>query len=147
MFPGLAEDSWFTLGSKTDGISHSTAGLTKLWLHIENDEGFVVDNVAGGGMFIVPGGSTDALAGDELKVLLPIHAADGHLQFNLQWKPQGGLIIEPNPPSAHHSELVAPMRRRAAMHPRWSMTEAVLSHLMNILIVTGHLNGRQRRGV
>ena len=35
--------------------------------------------------------------------------------------------------------LVAPIRRRAtSMLPRWSMTEAVLSHLMNILIVTGH---------
>ena len=98
VFPGLAEDSWFTLGSEnSDGTSAiQQAGLTEALAAFEAGEGFVVDNVAGGGMFIVPGSSADALAGDDLRVLLAQFTLTGTatLQFNLQWKPQGGLIID-----------------------------------------------------
>ena len=98
VFPGLTEDSWFTLGSEnSDGTSAiQQAGLTEALAAFEAGEGFVVDNVAGGGMFIVPGSSADALAGDDLKVLLAQFTLTGTatLQFNLQWKPQGGLIID-----------------------------------------------------
>lgn len=97
LLEGLEQDSWFTVGSATSsGTSQmQQAGMTEAWAAFEAGQGFSVDATAGGGLFVIPGASTDALAGDELRVLVAQLTLGGtaELTVNVQWKPQGGFIL------------------------------------------------------
>ena len=94
---GLAEDSWFTIGSEDDGGTStlSTVGMDAASAAFEAGEGFSVQSEAGGAIFIFPGTSLDAVAGADLKVLIGqfTMAGPAELVINIQWRPAGGLMV------------------------------------------------------
>lgn len=91
-------DSWFTIGSDGPGGTSSLqeVGMTAAWADFESGAGFTVNSAAGGTVFVFPGSSADALAGADGRVLIAQLTMTGTatLTLNLQWRPQGGLMIQ-----------------------------------------------------
>ena len=96
-FPDVVSDSWFTIGSENSaGTSDlNIVGLGEAMATFENGEGFVVDSEAGGTAFVFPGSSSEAIAGGDLKVLIAqlTMAGPAELTLNIQWRPNGGLMV------------------------------------------------------
>ena len=88
-FPDLAYDSWFTIGSEN---SNGTSDIQQVGMDIYFDEfesgnGFTIDTFVGGSIFLIPNVSSDAEAGDDLKVLIGQFTTDGEVSLclNFQW--------------------------------------------------------------
>ena len=88
-FPSLAFDSWFTIGSEdSNGTTQAQqVGMDDYFASFEAGGGFVIDTFIGGSWFIIPGASSDAIAGDDNRVLVGQFTTDGvvNLTLNFQW--------------------------------------------------------------
>ena len=90
ILPDLNYDSWVTIGLETspqsgngDGIS--TIGMGGELSIFESGEDLIVESEIGGSWFVLPG-STNGIAGEDLRVLLAQVTTDGLIEglFNLQ---------------------------------------------------------------
>ena len=88
-FPTLQYDSWFTIGSEdSNGTSDvQQVGMDAYFSSFAAGDGFVVDTFVGGSWFLLPGQSADAVAGNDLRVLVGQFTTDGvvNLTMNFQW--------------------------------------------------------------
>lgn len=88
-FPELAYDSWFTIGSDDSNGTSSIqqVGMDSYFAAFESGNGFTIDTFIGGSIFLIPGFSTDAEAGDDLRVLIGQFTTDGTVDMclNFQW--------------------------------------------------------------
>ena len=93
-FPEIEFDSWLTIGSEdnngTGGVS--SVGLESYLLSFNAGDGFAVETFTGASWFIVPGSSADAIAGDDMRVLVAQLTTDGilHLVMNFQYDDMDG---------------------------------------------------------
>jgi hypothetical protein len=94
---GLAEDSWFTIGSADDAGTSTiqSVGVSEAFASFEAGDGFNVNSAAGGMIFIIPGSSTDATAGSDYRVLIAQFTTAGviDITLNMQWRPEGGIMV------------------------------------------------------
>ena len=92
--PGLTEDSWLTIGSEssagTGGVSQ--VGMEPYWAGFNSGNGFNINTFLGASWFIVPGSSSDAIAGADLKVLIAQLTTTGvvNVTINYQYDDVGG---------------------------------------------------------
>jgi hypothetical protein len=88
-FPDLEFDSWFTIGSEnSNGTSDiQQVGMDEYFTAFEAGNGFTINSFIGGSFFLIPNVSSDAEAGDDLKVLIGQFTTDGEvgLCLNFQW--------------------------------------------------------------
>lgn len=94
VFPSMAYDSWFTIGSAN---STGTGGVSELGFEpfisgFNSGNGFIVNNQNGASWYVVPGSSADALAGDDGKVLIAQLTTTGvmTLVWNIQYRDANG---------------------------------------------------------
>ena len=82
-------DSWFTIGTEnTNGDGGvGSVGLEPYLEGFNSGNGFTVDTFLGASWFVVPGSNTDAIAGDDNKVLVAQLTTDGvaTLVMNFQY--------------------------------------------------------------
>ena len=94
MFPEIAADSWLTIGTEdTNGSGGvSSVGMEAYWDGFNNGSGFTVDTFTGASWFIIPGSSTDAISGDDQRVLIAQLTTDGILDLvvNVQYDDANG---------------------------------------------------------
>ena len=88
-FPELEFDSWFTIGSEnSNGTSDiQQVGMDEYFASFESGNGFTIDTFVGGSIFLIPNVSSDAEAGDDLRVLIGQFTTDGEVSLclNFQW--------------------------------------------------------------
>jgi len=88
-YPDMAYDSWFTIGSEnSDGTSAiQQVGMDVAFSAFEDGSGFTINSFIGGSFFLIPNGSSDAEAGDDLRVLIGQFTTDGVVEMclNFQW--------------------------------------------------------------
>ena len=88
-FPDLEYDSWFTIGSEnSNGTSDiQQVGMDAYFNAFEAGNGFTINSFVGGSIFLIPNISSDAEAGDDLKVLIGQFTTDGEVTMclNFQW--------------------------------------------------------------
>ena len=88
-FPEVEYDSWFTIGTEnTNGDGGvGSVGLEPYLEGFNSGNGFTVDTFLGASWFVVPGSNTDAIAGDDNKVLVAQLTTDGvaTLVMNFQY--------------------------------------------------------------
>ena len=88
-FPEVEYDSWFTIGTEnTNGDGGvGSVGLEPYLEEFNSGNGFTVDTFLGASWFVVPGSNTDAIAGDDNKVLVAQLTTDGvaTLVMNFQY--------------------------------------------------------------
>ena len=88
-FPDLEYDSWFTIGSEnSNGTSDiQQVGMDAYFDAFEAGNGFTINSFVGGSIFLIPNISSDAEAGDDLKVLIGQFTTDGEVTMclNFQW--------------------------------------------------------------
>ena len=94
MFPEVAIDSWLTIGSEdTSGSGGiNSVGMDVYYDGFNNGTGFTVDTFTGASWFIIPGSSTDAIAGDDNRVLVAQLTTDGVVSvlLNVQYDDASG---------------------------------------------------------
>ncbi|PCJ82278.1 MAG: hypothetical protein COA49_01920 [Bacteroidetes bacterium] len=88
-FPSLEFDSWFTIGSAdSNGTSDiQQVGMDAAFASFEAGTGFNLNAFVGGSFFLIPGVSTDAVAGADGRVLIAQITTDGvvNMTMNFQW--------------------------------------------------------------
>jgi len=88
-FPSLEFDSWFTIGSAdSNGTSDiQQVGMDAAFASFESGTGFNLNAFVGGSFFLIPGVSTDAVAGADGRVLIAQITTDGvvNMTMNFQW--------------------------------------------------------------
>ena len=102
MFPELAFDSWFTIGSETsDDPTISSIGMTAAFSEFNLGNGFILgEGSVGGSWYVTPESNPLALAGEDGMVLLGQFTAEddaegnaGHVtcDWNIQWRDVEGV--------------------------------------------------------
>ena len=94
VFPEVQYDSWFTIGTEnTNGDGGvSSVGLEPYLDGFNNGNGFTVDTFLGASWFVIPGANSDAIAGDDNKVLVAQLTTDGVVTvvMNFQYDDEAG---------------------------------------------------------
>lgn len=79
VFPELQYDSWLTIGTAntTGDGGVSAVGMEPYYGGFNTGNGFTVNTFLGASWFVVPGSNTDAIAGDDNRVLVAQLTTDG----------------------------------------------------------------------
>ena len=93
-FPEVEFDSWLTIGTENTAGSGGvgSVGMEPYYDGFNNGNGFTIDTFIGGSWFVIPGGSADAISGDDNRVLVAQLTTDGviSLVMNFQYDDEQG---------------------------------------------------------
>ena len=91
-------ENWFTIGEEPSSINALyTVGMTDALDALANGTGFTVNSDAGGMIFTHPGAMEQAMAGEDLKVLIgqfKLNGGQAELSMSLYWKNAMGASVE-----------------------------------------------------
>ena len=91
-------ESWLTIGEEPANLNVLySVGMTDALIALSNGTGFTVNSDAGGMIFTHPGAMEQAMAGEDMKVLIgqfKLNGGQAELSMNLYWKNAMGASVE-----------------------------------------------------